>query len=51
LLSAGLDVQTVGSGTVFAQFPKAGERMQAGRTVTVRGKAKSMVVAITAEKQ
>ena len=51
LLSAGLDVQTVGSGTVFAQFPKAGERMQAGRTVTVRGKAKSMVVATTAEKQ
>jgi len=48
LLSAGLDIQTVGSGTVFSQFPKAGERMQKGRTVTVRGKAKSMYAATTA---
>jgi cell division protein FtsI (penicillin-binding protein 3) len=51
LLQAGLDVQTVGSGTVFAQFPKAGERMQKGRPVTVRGKARSMYVATTAENQ
>lgn len=51
LLNAGLDVQTVGSGTVFAQFPEAGERMQKGRTVTIRGKAKSMLVATTAETQ
>jgi cell division protein FtsI (penicillin-binding protein 3) len=48
LLSAGLDIQTVGSGTVFTQFPKAGERMQKGRTVTVRGKAKSMYATTTA---
>lgn len=48
LLSAGLDIQTVGSGTVYSQFPKAGERMQKGRIVTVRGKAKSMYAATTA---
>lgn len=47
LMSIGLDVQTVGSGTVFAQFPAAGERMQKGRTVTIRGKAKSMIAAST----
>lgn len=51
LLSAGLDIRTVGSGTVFAQFPTAGEQMQAGRAVTVRGKAKSMYAASTANNQ
>ena len=51
LLSAGLDVRTVGSGTVFAQFPTAGEQMQSGRAVTVRGKAKSMYAASTANNQ
>lgn len=48
LLSAGFDVQTIGSGTVYTQFPKTGERMQKGRTVTVRGKAKSMYATTTA---
>ena len=51
LLSAGLDIRTVGSGTVFAQFPTAGEQMQSGRAVTVRGKAKSMYAASTANNQ
>lgn len=42
LLSCGLDIESIGSGTIYTQFPKAGDILKKGRTVTVRGKAKSM---------
>lgn len=42
LLSRGLNIETVGSGTIYAQFPQPGEKMRKGRTVTVRGRAKSI---------
>jgi len=42
LNSKGLKVKTIGSGTVFTQFPKQGSIMRKGRTVTVRGRAKAM---------
>ncbi len=38
----GLDIEMIGSGTIYNQFPMAGELMKTGRIVTVRGKAKSM---------
>jgi len=38
----GLKVERIGSGTIYNQFPLAGERMRHGRTVVVRGKAQSM---------
>jgi cell division protein FtsI/penicillin-binding protein 2 len=40
LMSLGLNIETTGSGTIYSQFPNAGEIMQIGRTVTVRGKAR-----------
>ncbi|MDR9365629.1 MAG: penicillin-binding transpeptidase domain-containing protein [Balneolaceae bacterium] len=42
LMSRGFEIETVGSGTVYTQFPRAGDLMKKGRTVTVRGKAKSI---------
>lgn len=42
LTSLGLKSSMVGSGTVFAQFPKAGEFIRPGREVTIRGKARSL---------
>jgi cell division protein FtsI/penicillin-binding protein 2 len=44
----GLDVQRTGSGTVHAQFPAAGETMQKGRPVTIRGRARSLESLISA---
>ena len=41
LKNLGLDIQMTGSGTVYTQFPQAGELMRKGRTVTVRGKINS----------
>lgn len=41
LTSLGLEVTKVGSGTVFAQFPKAGEMMRKGGEITIRGRSKS----------
>lgn len=38
----GLNIERIGSGTIYNQFPLAGEKMRAGRTVVVRGKARSM---------
>lgn len=38
----GLKVERIGSGTIYNQFPLAGEHMRPGRTVVVRGKAQSM---------
>ncbi len=42
LTKLGFKTEMIGSGTVFAQYPKAGEVMKKGLTVTIRGKAKSM---------
>lgn len=47
LLSRGLNVETIGSGTIYAQFPEAGELMGKGNTVIVRGRAKSMQEVLT----
>ena len=40
--SRGFEARLIGSGTVYTQFPRPGDIMQKGRTVTVRGKAKSL---------
>lgn len=42
LRRAGYEVTRNGSGTVHSQFPDAGAVMQPGRTVSVRGRARSM---------
>ncbi|PWN06961.1 penicillin-binding protein [Rhodohalobacter mucosus] len=47
LLSSGLDIETIGSGTIYSQFPREGDLMRQGRTVTVRGLAKPMTEAAT----
>ncbi|WP_069132756.1 penicillin-binding protein [Rhodohalobacter halophilus] len=47
LLSRGLDIEMIGSGTIYTQFPRAGDLMRKGRTVTVRGKARPMQQATT----
>ncbi len=44
LTSLGLKSTMIGSGTVFAQFPKSGELMRKGSEVTIRGKAKSLEI-------
>ncbi len=40
--SRGFETKMIGSGTVYTQFPRPGDMMKQGRTVTVRGKAKSI---------
>ena len=42
LLDSGLKTELIGSGTVFAQYPKAGASLRKGYTVTVRGKGRSL---------
>lgn len=44
LTSLGLKSTMIGSGTIFAQFPKAGELMRKGSEVTIRGKARSLEI-------
>jgi cell division protein FtsI (penicillin-binding protein 3) len=44
LSDLGFNIQTIGSGTIYTQFPRAGDLMKKERTVTVRGKARSMEV-------
>ncbi|MBO6522433.1 MAG: PASTA domain-containing protein [Balneolaceae bacterium] len=44
LTSLGLKSSMIGSGTIFAQFPKAGELMRKGSEVTIRGKARSLEI-------
>jgi len=39
LNSRGFEIKMIGSGTIYRQFPRAGDRMKQGRTVTVRGEA------------
>ena len=38
---AGLQIEMVGSGTIYEQFPRAGDLMRQGRTVTVRGRSQA----------
>ena len=38
----GFEVKMIGSGTVYTQFPRPGDSMKKGRTITLRGKAKSL---------
>lgn len=40
--SRGFETKMIGSGTVYTQFPRPGDMMKKGRTVTVRGKAKAL---------
>lgn len=40
--SRGFEIKMNGSGTVYTQFPRPGDRMKQGRTITVRGKAKPL---------
>ena len=42
LSGLGFNIQQIGSGTIYTQFPRAGDLMKKERTVTVRGKARSM---------
>jgi cell division protein FtsI (penicillin-binding protein 3) len=46
----GLKVEFIGSGTIFAQFPKAGATLRKGYSVTVRGKARSLELITKLEK-
>lgn len=47
--SQGFEARMIGSGTVYTQFPRAGDPMQKGRTVTVRGKATSLETITTGQ--
>lgn len=42
LAEEGLEIKMIGSGTIFAQYPKAGAIMKQGRDVTVRGRGQSL---------
>jgi cell division protein FtsI (penicillin-binding protein 3) len=46
----GLKAEIIGSGTVFAQYPRADEFLRKGYTVTIRGKAKSLELLTKAAK-
>ncbi len=47
LSDLGFKIVKKGSGTIYSQFPRTGDLMTKGRTVTVQGKAKSMEEAAT----
>ncbi len=47
LRKAGFDVEMIGSGTVYAQFPAAGEQYRKGQNVTVRGRARTLPVILS----
>lgn len=40
----GFEIKMIGSGTIYTQFPRPGDLMKKGRTITVRGKAKSLEI-------
>ncbi|MFO8030369.1 MAG: penicillin-binding transpeptidase domain-containing protein [Cyclonatronaceae bacterium] len=42
LRQAGFEVEMIGSGTVYAQFPLAGQQYRIGQSVTVRGQARDL---------
>lgn len=45
----GFEAKVIGSGTVFTQFPRPGDAMKKGRTITIRGKAKSLETIATTQ--
>lgn len=47
LTEAGFKPNIIGSGTVYAQFPRAGENVRLNQEITVRGRARSMNELIT----
>lgn len=49
LNNRGFDTEMIGSGTIYTQFPRPGDMMKQGRTVTIRGKAKPLE-SLTAKK-
>jgi len=49
LLQLGLNVEMIGSGTIYNQFPQAGEQMRTGRAVTVRGRVRQFQPATIAQ--
>lgn len=49
LFELGLKSKMIGSGTVYAQFPQAGQKMRLNNTVTLRGKAKSLEILLQAD--
>ncbi|WP_103665417.1 peptidoglycan D,D-transpeptidase FtsI family protein [Gracilimonas amylolytica] len=51
LADLGLETEIIGSGTVFAQYPKQGEWLRKGYTVTLRGKARSLETLTDATKR
>lgn len=51
LADLGLVTEIIGSGTVFAQYPKQGEWLRKGYTVTLRGKARSLETLTDATKR
>ena len=42
LNNRGFNTEIIGSGTIYTQFPRPGDMMKQGRTVTIRGKAKPL---------
>ncbi len=42
ITESGFGVNIIGSGTVFTQFPRAGEKLRVGSEITIRGRARSM---------
>lgn len=42
LNNRGFETEIIGSGTIYTQFPRPGDMMKQGRTVTIRGKAKPL---------
>lgn len=38
----GFEIKMIGSGTVYSQFPRAGDQMKKGQTITIRGKSKAL---------
>ncbi len=47
LRSAGFEVEMIGSGTVYTQFPAADQQYRSGRTVTIRGRARDLPAILT----
>ena len=50
LIASGFEVQKVGSGTIYAQFPLPGERLRTGYAVTIRGKTRDLGTSIQSDR-
>lgn len=42
ITDAGFNAQIIGSGTVYNQFPRAGDQLRTGSDIVIRGRARSM---------